>query len=193
MSDNRSVHTDALQTLGTIIEGGGRDAIHLAVEPVIAGMILIPGKDIGLWEDGKAYHYSTTRKLKMLGIVDPFLKNNVKVGERFWLIVYPRQITSLRHVWEHPDFKTPATEPEEDIEDKKAYSEGWLRDYVDNNDGATSYETIISQYDSDGDRDYFYIGGEDASGSIPDEFWNHMEIVMGHRIKNRPRYFSCSC
>jgi len=99
-ADKRSVHTDALHTLGTIIgPGEARDAIHLAVEPVIAAHDLRTGDDVGLDENGEA-HYSTSP----VGIVDPFLKNGVKQGERFWLVVYPRQITSLRHVWEHPKF-----------------------------------------------------------------------------------------
>lgn len=45
-ADNRSISTDALATLGTIIKDGGRDAIHLAVEPVIAGEELRPAADI---------------------------------------------------------------------------------------------------------------------------------------------------
>lgn len=108
IADKRSVHTDALQTLGTIITEGGRDAIHLAVEPVIAGEQLRPGEHIGII-DGKAYSVVE----KHLGIVDPFLGKSVLPGEKFWLIVYPRQITSLRHVWEHPDF------PEEGVTHEK--------------------------------------------------------------------------
>lgn len=43
-ADNRKVTTDALETLGTIIgTSEGRDAIHLAVEPVEAGERLSPG------------------------------------------------------------------------------------------------------------------------------------------------------
>lgn len=106
-ADNRSTHTDALATLGTIINAGEkRDAIHLAVEPVIAGEDLFPGEHIGL-VDGNAFRHngdSLDSKIKLLGIVDPFLDMPVAKGERFWLIVYPRQITSLRHVWAHPDF-----------------------------------------------------------------------------------------
>ena len=110
-ADKRSVSTDALETLGTIIgPGEARDAIHLAVEPVVAGERLKPGENVGLGPDGKAYSPETgltfpgCRQVKALGIVDPFLKAPVKAGEMFWLVVYPRQIRSLRHVWEHPDF-----------------------------------------------------------------------------------------
>lgn len=98
--DKRSVTTDALETLGKIIsENEKRDAIHLAVEPVVAGEKLFPGQDVGL-----RYNKAVAGGVMMLGIVDPFLKNPVMLGERFWLVVYPRQIHSLRHVWTHPAF-----------------------------------------------------------------------------------------
>jgi len=77
MSDKRSVATDALETLGTIIgEGAGRDAIHLAVEPVIASERLLAGQDVYLLPDGRA----AKGKDKAVGIVDPFLKESVKAG-----------------------------------------------------------------------------------------------------------------
>lgn len=104
-ADNRSTHTDALASLGTIInENEKRDAIHLAVEPVIAGTDLLPGDHIAL-NYGRAVRAPLGQGL---GIVDPFLTQRVNEGDRFWLVVYPRQITSLRHVWEHPAF--PASE-----------------------------------------------------------------------------------
>lgn len=98
--DKRSVHTDALETLGTIIgDSEKRDAIHLAVEPVEAGEWLVPGQDISL-VNGKAFN----RTGKHIGIVDPFIKEPIAPGQKFWLVVYPRMITSLRHVWTHPSF-----------------------------------------------------------------------------------------
>lgn len=110
-ADKRSVSTDALETLGTAPLGASeaRDAIHLAVEPVIAGERLYPGQDIGLVLRAGELVAVRTSKLenvptKALGIVDPFLEDAVYPGDRFWLVVYPRQIKSLRHVWEHPDF-----------------------------------------------------------------------------------------
>ena len=99
MSDKRTVSTDALETLGTIIgDGEKRDAIHLAVEPAIAAHKLLPGQDVGFISGGVGMCG------KPVGIVDPFLKVPVQQGQRFWLVVYPRQITSLRHVWTHPEF-----------------------------------------------------------------------------------------
>lgn len=102
MSDKRSVSTDALETLGMIhFRPEGRDAIHLAVEPIEAGETLQPNDDVYV-NDGRAYKYG---KGKRLGKVDPFLPGSVHPGQRFWLVVYPRMITSLRHVWDHPDFE----------------------------------------------------------------------------------------
>lgn len=103
-NDKRTPHTDALDTLGYLHkEEENRDAIHLAVEQVEAGENLKPGDHIGFGEDGKVYK-NRRRAGKALGIVDPFLTEVVLPGELFWLVVYPRQVTSLRHVWVHPDF-----------------------------------------------------------------------------------------
>lgn len=105
-ADKRTVSTDALETLGMVhFKPEARDAIHLAVEPVEAGEELKPGEDIGIGDDGKAYGSDMANHgFKRVGIVDPFLPRNVQPGERFWLVVYPRMISSLRHVWDHPDF-----------------------------------------------------------------------------------------
>ena len=101
-ADKRSVSTDALETLGMVhFRPEARDAIHLAVLPIEAGEDLHRGQDIGIGSDGRAY----CTGVKLVGIVDPFLpRKPLNEGDRFWLVVYPRMITSLRHVWEHPDF-----------------------------------------------------------------------------------------
>lgn len=100
-ADKRAVHTDALETLGMIhFKPEARDAIHLAVEPVVAGEELQPGQKIKLL-NGEAVW---AKRGDALGIVDPFLPRAVQQGERFWLVILPRMITSLRHVWEHPAF-----------------------------------------------------------------------------------------
>lgn len=191
-AEKRSVHTDALDTLGTIIESGERDAIHLAVEPVMAGEKLHPGQDICI-HNGAAHNVGMG---KALGIVDPFLKGPVSKGERFWLIVYPRQITSLRHVWSHPDFAevAPGLLPTKSL---KEISEAWLREFIGQAD-CPSYETVIAHAIGEGGSHqwsdaHLHFDGMDAHGEIPDEFWDHVEAVTGYKAPNRAKYFSCGC
>jgi hemin uptake protein HemP len=87
--------------LGTVpTESDGRDAVHVAIIPVRANELLQPGEHVGLRHDGLA----SVSAAKDIGVVDPFRKTPVKPGERFWLCLYPQSITSLRHVWAHPDF-----------------------------------------------------------------------------------------
>ena len=200
-TDKRSIKTDALETLGFIIdETAGRDAIHLAVEPIVAGERLKPGEDIGI-RNGQAFLYHKFEKgpVKLLGIVDPFLKEEVEIGERFWLVVYPRTITSLRHVWSHPGFEetTSSTLKKESpvLEDPQKTSEEWLKTFLRDNDGPYSYEGMIQLIKDGGvdDEEYFYVGDLDGHCIIPDEFWNHIEVVTGKKMSIRPKQFSCSC
>lgn len=86
--------------IGKIISGdAARDAVHVAIAPVTAGDDLSPGEHIGRLDDGTFGESAVT-----LGIVDPFLKERVKKGQKFYLWLYPNTITSLRHVWTHPAF-----------------------------------------------------------------------------------------
>lgn len=167
-ADKRSVFTDALETLGTIIsENEKRDAIHLAVEPVIAGQYLRPGMHVGIGENGKAFDRGPELNV---GIVDPFLTTNVNEGERFWLVVYPRKITSLRHVWTHPAIDAV----KEKEQDEKKISETWIRDWLDSKGiSASDYDSVLSAAVENTDSDYLHVGFE-AYGDIPSEFWDHL-------------------
>ena len=111
-ADKRTPITDALETLGMIhFKAEKRDAIHLAVEPVEAGCVLNVGQKIGIvqgiaWPTGTVLASST--KVPYHGIVDPFLPKDVSTGEKFWFVMAPRMVTSLRHVWAHPNFPEAA-------------------------------------------------------------------------------------
>lgn len=85
----------------------GRDAIHVAIAPVTAPDYLDPGQHVDALG-----HHGPGRTL--VGIVDPFLTERVKPGERFYVFLYPNTVTSLRHVWTHPAFlvRPPAAGPE---------------------------------------------------------------------------------
>jgi hypothetical protein len=188
---------DAMEVLGTLIdESAKRDAIHIAVAPVIAGNTLKPGQNIGFLP-GSSEKVSGTAE--HIGIVDPYLKAAVKPGERFYMFLYPRTITSLRHEWTHPAFADVVTR-----DASKEASERWLRAFVDSAN-CPEYEAVIAAavedqhgdgddyYGSRNDGQYLHFGGRDAHGEIPPEFWDHVEVVTGRKITKRPTYFSCSC
>lgn len=195
MSD-RKVTTDALDTLGTIIdESQKRDAIHLAVENVIAGETVLAGDHIYL-ENGVAYR----GKEKALGIVDPFLKSPVMQGQRFWMVIYPRVITSLRHVWSHPELPDEISGEELTIPNKsKQESEEWLRNFFESH-YMPDYKTAMafiesSDIDDYGDDCWMTFYGEDAHANCPPEFWDHYENVTGKDVSQlrRVKAFSCTC
>lgn len=176
-----------------------RDAIHIAVAPVVAYGKLAPGQDIGFLEAGNTEKVTAVCE-KPIGIVDPFLKRCVLDGERFWMFLYPYTITSLRHDWTHPDFAEIVPVVAASI--SKEASEAWLRNFCETAD-CPDYETIMEIL-TDGetgsgyhrcylDGEYIHIGGSDAHGEIPPEFWVHAEIVTGKKFSERATYFSCSC
>lgn len=175
---------EALDSLGMKIGPGQQpDAIHLAVMPAEAAHEMLPGEPVGL-EEGKA-----SLSAKHIGIVDPFLTDPVQEGEHFWLVINPRTITSLRHVWTHPDIES------DEAEDQKARSEQWLRNFINGAD-CPGYERVMGEVlDPSGWEPelYMHFNGLDAHGEIPDEFWKHAEIVTGQQITIRPKYFSCAC
>lgn len=186
--DKRSVHTDALETLGTIItEKEERDAIHLAVENVITGGPLRRGQFVRY---EKGYIYSVDREEDSVGIVDPFLTVEVVGKDRnVWLIIKPRTITSLRHVWEHPMFESIKIE-ENPILSPKEESEQWIRNFAASI--PIGYEDLMEGakwYLSDGE--YLNYGELLEGESIPDEFWDHYEVVTG--VKGSGNFFACSC
>lgn len=215
-ADKRTVSTDALETLGTIIgPNEKRDAIHLAVIPAEAGEDLHPGDDVHLL-DGKAYRASYGSK-DAIGIVDPFIRGqsyrSIQQGNRFWVVIYPRVITSLRHVWTHPSIPDEIGPPAAAgvTDEQKARSEKWLRQWIKNAD-CPSFETVIAaatgehvedidgygssyRIEDYGDGPMLFFSGRDAHSSIPPEFWDHIEIYTGKRVpaERRAVGFACSC
>ena len=201
MSD-RPVATDALATLGTIIDDAQkRDAIHLAVEPMIAGESLSPGEHVFI-RDSKAYgNTGATNTPPLLGIVDPFLTDKVRKGHRFWLLVYPRVITSLRHVWAHPAFPDEApTAPSKD-DSPQAVSRRWIEEFASRLDQTYSrlmaaaalwIETDDGKYGGE----YTYDNTEAYKAhwdQFPD-FWKHYEVVTGTKPRDPDAsFFTCSC
>jgi hypothetical protein len=193
-TQTHTVSTDALATLGTIIdETAGRDAIHLAVEPVVAVEKLYPGQHVGFVDGGVG------GAGKHIGIVDPFISGFVAPGQRFWLVVYPRTITSLRHVWEHPAFKANDLPTSARAENSKEASIAWMtawavehmsEDYY-GDEGKRSPQAAYGDA-IDAGHNHNIGPYEEARDHIDAEWWGHWETITGE-TGDRDSYFSCSC
>lgn len=202
-ADNRTISTDALTTLGTIItDKEKRDAIHLFVIPMVATQTLKPGQDVGVVPGGAEDSDDP------VGIVDPFLKMNVKKGQMFWLVIFPRKITSLRHVWSHPAFDDEIESPKfSDSEigaqnaEKKPLtkiegSERWIQNFSYR--AGMNYDRMMSAADRWFDsEDYTNMGENETYKDVWGEFhtfWENYEIVRGVKVKDKyASFFSCSC
>jgi hypothetical protein len=207
VSDKRTVSTDALETLGTIIgPNEKRDAIHLAVIPAVAGANLRRGADVCIDRDGLAVNaYGEDGESPAVGIVDPFLPRNttdygvdVKPGERFWLVIYPRKITSLRHVWSHPAFPEEVAALEAQVADAREESRKWLEAFAtrlfsyepshyDTGEPVSRLQTLLDGAEYGTDIEY-------GEGTKPtDEFWMHYERYTGRKVATRHEWFRCAC
>lgn len=177
-----------------------RDAIHVAIAPVVADERLVPGTHVGFTRDGDTEHVGVRSK-QMIGVVDPFLTGFVNIGERIWLFLYPQTITSLRHNWTHPAFADVKV-----VSPTKTASERWLRDWCESHE-SPPYEHIIGavlspdgRFYADAEQyygvkiegDYLTSVGSSMYGTIPSEFWDHVEIVTGKKT-TRPSQLACSC
>lgn len=89
-----------------------RDAIHVAIAPVVAAETLMPGTHVGIDSEGKASIHATK-----IGAVDPFMPCEVMAGQGFWLFLFPGTISSLRHEWTHPALQHAAPVVEEEEEE----------------------------------------------------------------------------
>lgn len=84
-------------------DGARRDAVHIAVAPVVAGELLLSGQHVWVGRNRNAYLRGDETE-SAIGIVDPFRADPVLPGGRFWIFLYPGTITGLRHLWSHPVF-----------------------------------------------------------------------------------------
>lgn len=170
--------------LGQLIDGPAeRDAIHIAVAPVVATVRMRPGCRVGLDEEGAAEISESSR---CIGIVDPFLTEDVLPGQRFFLVLFPNTVTSLRHSWEHPAFNLPVGESRKFLELMAAGC-------------GVTYKRLMEAAECYVDSgDYLHMGSfedyKDAFWGREAEFWKHYEIVTGTKVKdNEASFFSCSC
>lgn len=178
--------------LGKVItEPQERDAIHVAVAPVVLAHEMAPGTHVGLDVTGRA----TSRTDKLVGVIDPFLKTRTPPGRTVWLFLYPGTITSLRHEWTHPALPV-VTAPRADKSDSEKWMRAWAmehmgEDYYGAADGKREEDAAYSDAIRAG-HDMSVGPYEDARDHIDDEWWTHWEAITGAKGE-RGEYFSCGC
>lgn len=189
-----------------------RDAIHIATAAVFAEHDLYPGDHVGLTTE--APDVMGRSDIAPLGIVDPFLTEPVRKGERFWVFLYPGTIRSLRHNWSHPAFDKKAElvaalkdtvhkrrmrtfaaslpyAGRVEVWDDKAYT------YIVVEEGRphTMEEVLERAKDYVENGQYWSQGGDFEGEGLYPEFWTDFEVLTGISCPENERYsfFSCSC
>lgn len=174
-----------------------RDAIHVAMLPVVAGERLAPGEHVAINADGQAVRHGTM----IIGYVDPELGRRgiraVEAGERFWLWLYQGTVTSLRHEWTHPTFPTPEYAAALASMNDRAFSERWLRDYAVRLNCEDEPEAAFLRLLESLRSGEFYSHGSTVYGEHDlddaDELKRHAEAYLGIRINWGDFTFSCGC
>ena len=182
---------------GEVITGTQHpDAIHIAVCPVIAAEKLSPGahiKFVNVLNAGPNCHVASA-KSKTIGVVDPYLTEDVKPGQTFWMFLYPNTITGLRHSWTHPAFSTELKVVETPVTSKISPHEIWLRGYAESN--GLSFDALLTaaeNYLAHGD--YISDGGRWEGEYVGEDFWAHYGHYTGNFVREEDQgsFFSCSC
>ena len=176
--------------LGELITEPGeqnqRDAVHIAVVPVVAGYNMRPGQHVGISTDGKTAVIAGP----YVGIVDPFLMDvGVREGQTFWLFLYQGQVTTLRHEWTHPAFPNAVHEPS-----KMSESEMFLRIYAARIKPYDKPEDAYRAFLSEIKEDEMFFHGTDSDHEARNdrELMRHILNVTGHAVDTENLTIRCS-
>lgn len=171
-----------------------RDAVHVAIIPVIAGESLYAGAYF------KLAYGSTTSALMCgygqqdaIGVIDPFLGNmvHIKKGDKCWGMLFPDSVTGMRHHWKHTTI--------DNVEKPKDEHELWIRRFCD--EWNFDYNELIANATSTDDWRYVVARGKDLHsarelGGDEDLFWEHLEALTDRKFDREHREemgWSCSC
>ena len=164
-------------------ESDTRDAIHIALAPIIAGEDLYPGNHIEMGKDGLGHIAKEPNTA--IGIADPFMTRTILKGERFWLCLYPQTVTDMKHHWSHPAF-LPVAELPDVLKAKEVIS-----------NIASSYGVRVDELIEAAQSGEGYCFGNDISyGDFEDDFWNAIETITGkqfNEIHRSDTTFRCAC
>lgn len=209
--------------LGTIpTENAVRDAVHIAIVPLIAGEKLYTNEKFRLGQGSETVAFKVTdsvyrsdelpdgQRFTSIGIVDPWYVTPeefreqyhywhfVPQGHRFYGILNPNSVTGMTHHWEHPSFiGNVETNP----------SKVWLLNFCDR--WGLDFETVVHKASTlpDGPWDDSYRGtyittigvdchNFDDLGEDGPLFWQYLAVYLGRTFSQDHQDsvgWSCSC
>ena len=183
---------DAANAIGSVLPKGHqftRDAIHVAVMPVIAG------EDYMHRGDKVKIKFGTTNVVlsdeynddDYLGIIDPFLpERTIREGDAIFVFLRPGTITGLRHEWTHLILDCePASLSEAEIW-LHEFAERWRFDYEEMIREAMSKDGCIVARGRD-----LHSAGELDHGE-EERFWECIKSLTG-KDKDESVSWSCTC
>lgn len=177
---------DAIETLGRDYLAGEakRDAVHVAVAPVVPNEDMQPGTKVVFLKSGDTVNVRKAEKDELpVGVIDPFKLNRAMKGWHCWMLLMPRSIVGLRHEWQHPAFNGTT-------EDQ---SEAWLRALAAKYE--YTYEKLVSEAVS-GDGSFFGTDIDYEDFFADADFWHHIETVSGEKLSKQHREnasYRCAC
>lgn len=163
-----------------------RDAVHIPIVSVEAGESLQPGQAI-YFKERKAYAAPANGRM-VSAAVDPYLREPVNQGERFFAVLHPYSVYGLHHEWEHGEFPRP-------IYHRASESERWLRTFAEQ--WRIPYEEMI-QGAVTGDGVTFGVDFHPPADELDPEFWSHLSKLTGREFDKDHRRLTnsesgCSC
>ena len=204
----KTLKNDTQKLVGRILgdDQRRRDAVHCAIMPVTAADdCLQPGQRVKIVR-GTESLVTRARGPEYedpgIGIVDPFLMNSVRKGQRFFLFLPPCTITGLYHEWTHPliDGRNEVSTPRRD--QSTSESERWLRAFA--RKWNFNYKVMVAEASAKtrGKGRHAVIAkgtelsGRKELGEDHDLFWDHLEKLTRQTFGEEHRMnlvWSCSC
>lgn len=191
--------SDAQFTIGKILDETARkDAVHFALAPMIAFEYLWASSRVKLMPARPGYvRHAEDDDPLAIGVTDPFLRDGVEKGQRFWVFLNPNTITNLRHDWEHPAFV-------EQTDDQKLAAKvadallqtpqrRLLEDFAEKID--VSYADLLAAADNFITTGEYLSQGPRFEGvQTPVGFWPAYDFVTQTKSgMTDESFFSCSC
>lgn len=168
-----------------LIGGEVRDAIHVAIIPVVARQDLNPGEHVGLDKNYIEGYGVTNYSTPKVGIIDPYITEPIKKGDLVYLCLYPNTVEDMTHSWKHHLFK-------KDIVNEKHDTQYKLEQLLRESNCHISIAELIKGIQN---NDSIWVGDDDSLDGMNDNKFEILDLVeeLTSTKAGDDVYFRCAC